>query len=48
MLGYKLEDAIVMNTDDVYKAIGIDIYSKEYKDLCFTDEELKEVKEYLS
>lgn len=47
MLGYKIEDAIVINTDDVYKNIGIDIYSKEYKDLAFSKSEEKEVEKYM-
>lgn len=47
MLGYNLKDAIVTNTDDVYSKIGIDIYSDEYRDLSFDENELKEVKEYM-
>lgn len=44
MLGYKVENAIIINTDDVYKEIGIDIYSDEYKDLSFDDKEMEFVK----
>lgn len=47
LLGYKDEDAIVINTDDVYAQIGIDIYSKEYSDLAFDEKEQKEVNEYM-
>ncbi len=46
-LGYDLKDAIVINTDDLYYKIGIDIYSKEYSDLSFDEKESKEVKGYL-
>ena len=48
MLGYQIDDAIVINTDDVYSKIGIDIYSKEYSNLSFSDEETTQVKEYMS
>lgn len=47
MLGFDPKDTIIMNTDDVYKKYGIDIYSEEYKDLDFTKKELKEVNEYM-
>lgn len=47
MLGYDLKDAIVINTDDVYSKVGIDIYSKEYRDLSFSTEEEQEVKLYM-
>lgn len=47
MLGYDLDDAIVINTDDVYNEAGIDIYSKEYCDLSFSEEEEQEVKSYM-
>ncbi len=47
MLGYKVEDAIVINTDDVYSKIGIDIYSKEYSDLSFDAKEQAEVNLYM-
>ena len=47
MLGYNLEDAIVINTDDVYSDAGIDIYSKEYSDLSFSEKEEQEVKSYM-
>lgn len=47
MLGFDPKDEIVINTDDVYKMIGIDIYSKENKDVTFTNEELKEIEKYL-
>lgn len=47
MLGYHLEDAIVINTDDVYKEVGIDIYSDEYKDLSFSSEEELQINEYM-
>ena len=47
MLGYNLEDAIVINTDDVYNEVGIDIYSKEYSDLSFSEKEEQEVKAYM-
>lgn len=47
MLGYGVENTKVINTDDVYKEIGIDIYSEEYKDLDFNSNELSEVKKYM-
>ena len=47
MLGYELEDAIVINTDDVYSQIGIDVYSKEYSDLSFDEKEQAEVNLYM-
>ena len=47
MLGYQVDDAIVINTDDVYDKIGIDIYSKEYSDLSFSNEENIQVQEYM-
>lgn len=47
LLGYNIKDAIVINTDDVYAQIGIDVYSKEYKDLSFTEEEQKQVQSYM-
>lgn len=47
MLGYNLNDAIVINTDDVYNEIGIDIYSDEYSDLYFDDKELEDIKSYM-
>lgn len=47
MLGYKLNDAIVINTDDVYSENGIDIYSDEYRDLSFDDKELQDVNSYI-
>ncbi len=47
MLGYNLDDAVIINTDDIYNEKGIDIYSKEYRDLSFNEEELKEVKVYM-
>ncbi len=47
MLGYEIKDAIVINTDDVYSQNGIDIYSKEYSDLSFDENELKDVNSYM-
>ena len=47
MLGFDPEDEIVINTDDVYKMIGIDIYSKENKDVTFSKKELEEIDKYL-
>ena len=47
MLGYEVKDAIVINTDDVYSQNGIDIYSKEYSDLSFDENELKDVNSYM-
>lgn len=47
MLGYDLKDAIVINTDDVYYKAGIDIYSMEYSNLYFSEEEQKEINEYM-
>lgn len=44
-LGYTAKDIRVMNTDEVYKEKGFDIYS--YKNLDFSEEEKEEVKEYL-
>ena len=48
MLGYDPKEAIVINTDDLYTEIGIDVYSKENSDLSFDDLEKKEVEEYLN
>lgn len=47
LLGYKNKDAIVINTDDVYGQVGIDIYDKQYSDLTFDENEQKEVNEYM-
>ena len=47
MLGYKVEDAIVINTDDVYARNGIDIYSNECRNLSFSEKEEKEVEKYM-
>lgn len=47
MLGYDPKEAIVINTDDLYTEIGIDVYSKENSDLSFDELEQKEVEEYL-
>lgn len=47
MLGFSQEDSIVINTDDVYASIGIDIYSDEFKDLSFTDEEKEQIDSFL-
>jgi len=47
MLGYSLEDAIVINTDDVYTQVGIDIYSDDYRDLSFDEKEFCEVNSYM-
>ena len=47
MFGYEVKDAIVINTDDVYSQNGIDIYSKEYCDLSFDENELKDVNSYM-
>ena len=47
MLGYDLNDAIVINTDDVYSENGIDIYSDEYRDLSFDDKELNDINSYI-
>lgn len=47
MLGYNIEDAIVINTDDVYLQNGIDIYDDEHKDLSYSDEEQQEVEKYM-
>lgn len=44
-LGFKSKDVRVLNTDDVYKERGLDIYS--FKDLDFSDIERKEVNELL-
>ena len=44
-LGFRAPDMKVMNTDDVYKENGLDIYS--YKNLDFSEKELEEVKEIL-
>lgn len=46
MLGFDPKDEIVINTDDVYKMIGIDIYSPENKDITFSEEELEEIEKY--
>lgn len=47
LLGYNLNDAIVINTDDVYSENGIDIYSDEYRDLSFDEKELQDVNTYM-
>lgn len=47
-LGYDVKDAVVINTDDVYLEIGINVYDKEHKDLSFSKEEQAEVEKYLS
>lgn len=47
-LGFDPKDAIVINTDDVYLKIGINIYDEEHKDLSFSKEEQEEVDSYLS
>lgn len=47
MLGYNTEDAIVINTDDVYSEIGIDIYADKYRDLSFDEKEIEEVNSYM-
>ena len=47
MLGYETKDAIVINTDDVYSQNGIDIYSSEYSNLSFDENELKDFKSYM-
>lgn len=47
MFGYNLDDAIVINTDDVYSKNGIDIYSDKYRDLSFDANELQEVNTYM-
>ena len=47
MLGYSLNDAIVINTDDVYSKNGLDIYSDEYRDLSFDEKEEQEVNSYM-
>ena len=47
MLGYEAKDAIVINTDDVYSQNGIDIYSSEYSNLSFDENELKDVNSYI-
>ena len=47
MLGYEPKDTIIINTDDVYKQIGIDIYSEEYSNLSFTESEEEEVQAYM-
>ena len=47
MLGYEPKDTIIINTDDVYKQIGIDIYSEEYSNLSFTEDEEEEVQAYM-
>lgn len=47
MLGYNVEDAIVINTDDVYLKAGIDIYDNEHSDLSYSEDEKKEVAKYM-
>lgn len=47
MFGYNLEDAVVMNTDDVYNKSGIDIYASEYRNLLFDEKELKDINSYM-
>lgn len=47
MLGFNVNDAIVINTDDVYLNAGIDIYDDDYKDLSYSKEEQEEVEKYM-
>lgn len=44
-LGFSQKDVRVMNTDDVYRENGLDIYS--FKDLDFSEKEQKEVEEII-
>lgn len=44
-LGYKEEEAKIMNTDNVYKDNGLDIY--QFKDFDFSQEELYEIRDIL-
>ena len=46
-LGFKKEDALIINTDDLYMKVGIDVYSEKNKDLSFSDNEINEVNEYM-
>lgn len=47
MLGYNVEDAIIINTDDVYLKAGIDIYDNEHSDLSYSEDEKREVTKYM-
>ena len=47
LLGFSDDDAIVINTDDVYSKYNIDVYADEYRDLKFSNSELKEVESYM-
>ena len=44
-MGFTKKDVRVMNTDDVYRENGLDIYS--FKDLDFSEKEQKEVEEII-
>lgn len=47
-LGFKKEDALIINTDDLYDEKGIDVYSEKYKDLSFNEIEMEEIKTYMN
>lgn len=47
MLGYNLKDAIVINTDDVYLREGINLYDDKYRNLSFSEKEIREVEKYM-
>ena len=47
-LGFTEEDALVINTDDLYLEKGIDVYSEKYNDLVFNKVEQQEVSKYMN
>lgn len=47
-LGFAEEDALVINTDDLYLEKGIDVYSEKYNDLVFNKVEQQEVSKYMN
>lgn len=46
-LGFKEDEALVINTDDLYNEKGIDVYSEKYNDISFSEKEQEEVKMYM-
>lgn len=46
-LGFNKEEALIINTDDLYNEKGIDVYSEKYSDLSFSKIEKEEIKKYM-
>lgn len=46
-LGFNKEDALIVNTDDLYTEKGINVYSEEYNDLSFSEIEKEEIRDYM-